>query len=61
MRDNIDPYRWSVIIGLVFTVLANLVAWVFSPKGETRTLVLIFLSFCLFHPIFYATHARKPR
>jgi len=27
---------WSIIIGLVFTVLANLMAWVFSPKGETR-------------------------
>ncbi|EAS29428.1 V-type H+-transporting ATPase subunit H [Coccidioides immitis RS] len=28
---------WSIIIGLVFVVLANLVAWVFSPKGENRT------------------------
>ncbi|KAL1959760.1 hypothetical protein VTO42DRAFT_1346 [Malbranchea cinnamomea] len=28
---------WSIIIGLVFVVLASLVAWVFSPKGETRT------------------------
>ncbi|EEQ91267.2 V-type H+-transporting ATPase subunit H [Blastomyces dermatitidis ER-3] len=28
---------WSIIIGLVFVVIANLLAWVFSPKGEDRT------------------------
>ncbi|EGE08188.1 hypothetical protein TEQG_08784 [Trichophyton equinum CBS 127.97] len=27
---------WSVIVGLVFVVLANSLAWVFSPKGESR-------------------------
>ncbi|KAL2000581.1 hypothetical protein VTN02DRAFT_2888 [Thermoascus thermophilus] len=29
---------WSIIIGLVFVVLASLVAWVFAPKGENQTL-----------------------
>ncbi|KAF7504050.1 hypothetical protein GJ744_002879 [Endocarpon pusillum] len=28
---------WSIIIGLVFVVLASLVAWFFSPKGENNT------------------------
>lgn len=35
--------RWSIIIGLVVTVLASLCAWVFSPKGENRT-------YGFFHP-----------
>ncbi|KAL9621270.1 MAG: hypothetical protein Q9160_004291 [Pyrenula sp. 1 TL-2023] len=29
--------RWSILIGLVVTVLASLCAWLFSPKGENRT------------------------
>jgi hypothetical protein len=28
---------WSIIIGLVFVVLASLVAWFFAPKGENNT------------------------
>ncbi|KAL1969887.1 hypothetical protein VTN77DRAFT_7396 [Rasamsonia byssochlamydoides] len=28
---------WSIIIGLIFVVLASLCAWVFSPKGENQT------------------------
>ncbi len=32
-------YSWSIIIGLVFVVLASLVAWFFSPKGENNTYV----------------------
>lgn len=35
--------RWSIIIGFVFVFLADLVAWVFSPKGENRTLVQTYL------------------
>ncbi|KAI9824081.1 MAG: H(+)-transporting V0 sector ATPase subunit e [Thelocarpon impressellum] len=40
---------WSIIIGLVFVVLASLVAWYFAPKGENQTvwrssLVLTFAS-----------------
>lgn len=38
-------YRWSIVIGLVFVVLANLVAWVLSPKGEDRTLVSFLQSY----------------
>ncbi|KAI9934791.1 hypothetical protein ASPWEDRAFT_44307 [Aspergillus wentii DTO 134E9] len=29
---------WSLVIGLIFIVLASVVAWVFSPKGENQTL-----------------------
>jgi len=28
---------WSILIGLVFVVLASLLAWFFSPKGENQT------------------------
>ncbi|KAI9843217.1 MAG: H(+)-transporting V0 sector ATPase subunit e [Thelocarpon superellum] len=29
---------WSVIIGLIFVVLASALAWFFSPKGENQTI-----------------------
>ncbi|KAI9678314.1 MAG: H(+)-transporting V0 sector ATPase subunit e [Caeruleum heppii] len=40
---------WSIIIGLIFTVVASVLAWVFAPKGENHTvwrstLVLSFAS-----------------
>ncbi|KZZ93137.1 ATPase, V0 complex, subunit E [Ascosphaera apis ARSEF 7405] len=28
---------WSVIVGLIVTVLASIAAWFFSPKGTDRT------------------------
>lgn len=28
---------WSLLVGLIFVVLASLVAWVFSPKGDNQT------------------------
>ena len=37
-------YRWSIIIGLIFIVLASLVAWFFSPKGENQTYAALILS-----------------
>jgi len=30
--------EWSILIGLVFVVIASLCAWVFSPKGDTQTI-----------------------
>jgi hypothetical protein len=34
-------HSWSIIIGLVFVVLASLLAWVFAPKGENKTYALL--------------------
>ncbi|KAI2815087.1 hypothetical protein CBS63078_8057 [Aspergillus niger] len=28
---------WSLIIGLIFVVVASVLAWIFSPKGENQT------------------------
>ncbi|GAT26541.1 lysophospholipase Nte1 [Aspergillus luchuensis] len=30
---------WSLIIGLIFVVVASVLAWIFSPKGENQTCV----------------------
>ena len=32
-------HSWSIIIGLVVTVVASLIAWFISPKGENQTYV----------------------
>ncbi|PLB47940.1 V-type proton ATPase subunit E [Aspergillus steynii IBT 23096] len=29
---------WSLVIGLIIIVVASVLAWVFSPKGENQTL-----------------------
>ena len=31
--------RASLIVGLIIVILASLVAWVFSPKGDNQTCV----------------------
>ena len=36
-------YSWSLIIGLIFVVVASVLAWIFSPKGENQTCVLYIL------------------
>ncbi|RAK99211.1 V-type proton ATPase subunit E [Aspergillus ibericus CBS 121593] len=28
---------WSLVIGLIFVVVAAVLAWIFSPKGENQT------------------------
>ncbi|PYH45126.1 V-type proton ATPase subunit E [Aspergillus saccharolyticus JOP 1030-1] len=28
---------WSLIIGLIVVVIASVLAWIFSPKGENQT------------------------
>ncbi|OJJ76415.1 hypothetical protein ASPBRDRAFT_408437 [Aspergillus brasiliensis CBS 101740] len=38
---------WSLIIGLIFVVVASVLAWIFSPKGENQTCVL-YLDFPVF-------------
>ncbi|EAU38187.1 conserved hypothetical protein [Aspergillus terreus NIH2624] len=29
---------WSLIIGLIIIVVASVLAWIFSPKGDNQTL-----------------------
>ncbi|PKY01438.1 hypothetical protein P168DRAFT_292540 [Aspergillus campestris IBT 28561] len=29
---------WSLIVGLILVVIASVVAWFFSPKGDNQTL-----------------------
>jgi len=33
-------FSWSIIIGLVVVVIASIIAWFVSPKGETQTYVM---------------------
>ena len=35
------PNSASLIIGLIIVVLASIVAWVFSPKGDNQTFVFL--------------------
>jgi V-type H+-transporting ATPase subunit e len=28
---------WSLIIGLIIIVVASVLAWIFSPKGDNQT------------------------
>ncbi|KAE8387559.1 hypothetical protein BDV23DRAFT_160887 [Aspergillus alliaceus] len=30
---------WSLIIGLIIIVIASVVAWIFSPKGDNQTYI----------------------
>jgi hypothetical protein len=38
-RTDKPKYRASIIIGLVFVILASLCAWFFAPKGDNQTYV----------------------
>lgn len=52
----------SIIVGLVFVVLASLAAWVFAPKGENQTLVTPYLSeslLCCFGYLFCSKNFPK--
>lgn len=43
---------WSLLIGLIVVVAAAIASWVFSPKGENQTYVLLFSSSFLFCFVF---------
>ena len=36
---SLDDYSASLIVGLVFVIVASLLAYFFSPKGDTQTYV----------------------
>lgn len=37
----IKKNRWSLIVGLILVVIASVVAWFLSPKGDNQTYVLL--------------------
>ena len=38
---SLDNYSASLIVGLVFVIVASLLAYFFSPKGDTQTYVML--------------------